>query len=249
MKRSKAAVDALPTPKVQTDLFHGPKGSLWRARWVCEDGEWSSWLPLVTRVAPLNERKAMEVAKRMGAEALAVERVAAQKKAAVRRECIEAARALGVPPPVLIVTFEQILATLIQAISEKHRQDPTRPSVILGEVGPSGELYGSIARYHAPFGREKEVVVSAKAATLPLLVRELARKWMEFGKAGERLRSMTLEEELERPGPDHPEGALRASRPGHGRRGEGARREGQETPASRGRCVDEGHGRRRGRRR
>ena len=81
----------------------------------------------------------------------------------------------------------EILSTLIRAVREKYGQDPTSPSVILSEVGPSGEIYASVVRYGAKYAQEKQVVVSVKTKTLGEAVRELSKRWLDVGRASERL--------------------------------------------------------------
>jgi hypothetical protein len=88
------------------------------------------------------------------------------------------------------IAVETILHTLIQAVREKYSRDPTSPGVILSEVGPSGEIYASVVRYHARFAEQKEVVVSVKAQTLTEAVLELSKRWVRSGKACERLHSL-----------------------------------------------------------
>src|SRR5580658_6678266 len=102
------------------------------------------------------------------------------KKVTTAREFIEARDTIS------------ILTTLIQAVREKYSRDPTSPSVLLSEVGPSGDVYASIVRYHAKWAQQKEVVASVKAKTLPEAVRGLSARWLQVGKAGDRLQRMVL---------------------------------------------------------
>jgi hypothetical protein len=84
----------------------------------------------------------------------------------------------------------EIPLTLIQAVREKYSRDPTSPGVILSEVDAAGVIYASVVRYHAKWAQQKEVVASVKAKTLREAVRGLSARWLQVGKAGDRLQRM-----------------------------------------------------------
>lgn len=102
--------------------------------------------------------------------------------------------------PVRPATFFEILTALIRAIRERYNRDPTAPSVILSEIGASGEYYTSVVCYHAGFAQQKEIVVSVKAKTLPEAVQELSKKWLQIGKAEATLARCVEEECVEEEG-------------------------------------------------
>ena len=87
-----------------------------------------------------------------------------------------------------------ILLTLIQAVRERYSRDPTSPGVILSEVDAAGTIYASVVRYHAKWAQQKEVVASVRAKTLPEAVRGLSARWLQVGRAGERLHNLVRNE-------------------------------------------------------
>jgi hypothetical protein len=70
------------------------------------------------------------------------------------------------------------LTKLTDAISEKWKDDPSCPSLVLSSIG-RGEYYAAVHRFAGRYGEGKLVVANAKGSTLASAVHVLAEKLLE----------------------------------------------------------------------
>ncbi len=72
------------------------------------------------------------------------------------------------------------LTKVLKAIGEKWKEDPSRASLVLSDLGADG-FYASVVRYKKAYGEEKEVVAGAKASSLQSAVTMVMLKLKEKG--------------------------------------------------------------------
>lgn len=80
-----------------------------------------------------------------------------------------------------MITTEQLINAITQAVSYKFRDDKTAPGLTVSALKKG--YYCSIVRYDGPFARDKKVVCKAKADTLQGALRDVADQFLNNDKA------------------------------------------------------------------
>lgn len=72
-------------------------------------------------------------------------------------------------------TVESLLGLITEAIQFKFSSDPSSPGVLVSKLR-NGEVYVSVVRFMAAFGKDKEVAYKAKETTLLAALENVAKQ-------------------------------------------------------------------------
>lgn len=73
------------------------------------------------------------------------------------------------------MTVEQMISLITKAIQFKFTSDKTSPGLNIAQLR-NGEVYVSVVRFNAPFGKEKKVEYKARNTTLIQALHDIARQ-------------------------------------------------------------------------
>jgi hypothetical protein len=91
----------------------------------------------------------------------------------------------------VVVSAEQLLVELAQALAAEHARDPSGPGVHVARIGddpiqaaqhgrPTGGWYASVKRFRERYGKGEFVVCSAKSDRLDDALALLAARWLKM---------------------------------------------------------------------